>query len=405
MDSFTYVDIDTKGKEVKGSVQAETKEAALANVKAMGLVPVSVVAQNFLNKDLNVSFSKKASVRDMSLFCRQFASLLRAGVTIVDALGMLSDSTSNKGLAKSIDGLATTIQKGETLGIAMRQYPEYYDSMLVSLVDAGEASGSLENSLDRMASQYEKTSKLQGTIKKAMIYPIIVIIVAIAVVIVMLAWIVPTFMKMFEGLDIEMPKLTLAVVAVSNFVKDNIIIILLALVVFVIAFMIFRKSARGQAFFSYLGVRLPAISDFTVKSAAARMARTLSTLTGSGLSLVEALEITAHTMNNVLFRDALMDAKEQVMKGVPLSEPLQRSGIFPMMVVHMVRIGEDTGDLDGMLQKLSDYYDEEVELATQSLLAALEPIIILLLTVVVGVIIAAVMGPMIKLYTGLDAGL
>lgn len=402
MGSFSYVAIDKMGKEKKGSVEADDKEKALAAVKNLGLTPVSVTPQSFLTKDINISVSKGTTVRERSLFCRQFTSILRAGVTIIDALGMLSEQTENKGFSKAIKDVQVSIQKGETLGNSMRKIPEYFPPMLVNLVDAGEASGSLDVSLERMAIQFEKDAKLQGMIKKAMVYPMVVCCVAVLVVIVMLAYVVPTFMEMFADLDIEMPKLTLMVMAASDWVKGHLILIAVIIVALVVGFKYFSQTKRGKSVLGYIGVKLPALANFTVKTSASRLARTLSTLLYAGLPLVEAIEITAHTMDNILFEQALMEAKEEVLKGVPLSEPLKTSGLFPPMVVHMVKIGEDTGDMEAMLEKMADYYDEEVELATQSLMAALEPMIILFLAIIVGVLVGSVVAPMLSLYQGLE---
>jgi len=400
--SFGYIAVDKNGKEQKGSVEADTKEKALAAVRALGYTPLSVTPQSFLTKDINISLTKGTTVREKSLFCRQFTSLLRAGVTIIDSLGMLAEQTENKGFAKAIKDVQTNIQKGETLGNSMRQLPEYFPSMLVNLVDAGEASGSLDVSLERMAIQFEKDAKLQGMIKKAMIYPIVVCFVAIGVVILMLAYVVPTFMEMFADLDIEMPALTVAVMAASEFVQSHLLLILGIIIALVIGIKYFKDTPRGKAMLGYLGVKIPALANFTVKSSASRLARTLSTLLYAGIPMVEAVEITAHTMTNVLFRDALLEAKEEILKGVPLSEPLKASGLFPPMVVHMTSIGEETGDMEAMLEKMADYYDEEVELATQSMMAALEPMIIVVLAIIVGVLVGAVVMPMLSLYTGLE---
>lgn len=402
MANFTYVAIDKMGKEKKGTVEAENKEKALMLVKGKGLTPLSVAEESFLNKDISFSLSKGTTVRERSLFCRQFTSLIRAGVTIIDSLGMLAEQTENKGFSKAIRKVQTDLQKGETLSDSMKKHPEYFPPMLVNLVSAGEASGSLDVSFERMAVQFEKDAKLHGMIKKAMTYPVVVLVVAVAVVILMLAYVVPSFMGMFADMDIEMPKLTLAVIAASDFVQAHFIMIIFIILALFIGIKAFTSSPRGKAIIGYLGVKIPKLSDFTIKSSASRFARTLCTLTGSGIALVDALEITAKTMDNVLFRDAILDAREEVLKGIPLSEPLQRSGLFPPMVVHMTKIGEDTGDLEAMLEKLADYYDEEVELATQSLMAVIEPMIILVLAVIVGVLIGAVMMPMLSLYQGLD---
>lgn len=402
MSSFGYIAVDKDGKEKKGSVEAESKEKALAAVRAMGLTPLSVNPQSFLTKDINFSLTKGTTVRERSLFCRQFCSLLRAGVTIIDSLGMLAEQTENKGFAKAIKDVQTGIQKGETLGNSMRGLPEYFPPMLVNLVDAGEASGSLDTSFERMAIQFEKDAKLAGLVKKAMIYPIVVCCVAIGVVILMLAYVVPTFMEMFADLDIEMPALTVAVMAASEFVQNNLLLILAIIVALVLGIKYFKDTPRGKAMLGYIGIKIPALANFTVKSAASRLARTMSTLLYAGIPMVEALEITAHTMSNVFFKEALLEAKEEVLKGVPLSEPLKNCGLFPPMVIHMTSIGEETGDMESMLEKMADYYDEEVELATQSLMAALEPMIIVVLACIVGVLVGAVVMPMLSLYTGLE---
>lgn len=402
MAEYAYVAIDKMGKEKKGSIEADDKEKAIAAVKAKGLIPLSVAPESLLTKDINISLTKGTTVRERSLFCRQFTSLLRAGVTIIDALGMLADQTDNKGFSRAIRKVQTNLQKGETLADSMKKFPEYFPPMLVNLVAAGEASGSLDLSFERMAVQFEKDAKLKGMIKKAMMYPLVVCVVAIGVVIVMLAYVVPSFMNMFADMDMEMPKLTMAVVAASDFVRGHLVLIVVLLVTLVVGVKAFVSSARGKGIISYLGVKIPVISDFTVKSSASRLARTLSTLVGSGISLVDALEIAAKTMNNTLFQEAILDAREEVLKGVPLSEPLARSGLFPPMVVHMTKIGEDTGDLEAMLEKLADYYDEEVELATQTLMGIIEPLIILVLALTVGVLVGAVLMPMLSLYQGLD---
>lgn len=402
MADFAYVAIDNKGKEKKGSVEADSKEKAIAAVKARGLTPLSVAEESFLTKDISFSLSKGTTVRERSLFCRQFTSLLRAGVTIIDSLGMLADQTENKGFAKAIRKVQTSLQKGEMLSDSMKVYPEYFPPMLVNLVAAGEASGSLDVSFERMAVQFEKDAKLHGMIKKAMTYPIVVCVVAIAVVILMLAYVVPSFMGMFADMDMEMPALTMAVMAASDFVQSHLILILILLVAAFLGIKAFVSSPRGREIVSYMAVKIPFLSDFTVKSSSSRLARTLSTLISSGIPLVDALEITARTMTNTLFHDAVIDAKEEVLKGVPLSEPLANSGLFPPMVIHMTKIGEDTGDIEAMLEKLADYYDEEVELATQTLMGVIEPMIILVLALTVGVLVGAVLMPMLSLYQGLD---
>ena len=401
MASFAYTAVDINGREKKGSFEAENKERATGALKNQGLIPLTVTEQGALSKDISFG-ARKIKPRDMSLFCRQFVSIIKAGVPIVEALSMLADQTENKRFAKAIGEVKLNVEKGETLGNSMRLRPDIFPSMLINLVDAGEASGSLDNSLTRMAVQFEKDAKIKGLVKKAMIYPIIVGIVAVAVVVVMLIFVIPNFTDMFSQMDMKMPAITQAVIDMSDFVRTKWYILIAIIAVLVFAIKSFNKSEAGQAFFGTLGIKLPAIGNFTVKSACSRMARTMSTLLYSGIPMVDAIDITTKTMTNIHFRRALENAKEEVMKGVPFSEPLKRSGVFPPMVYHMVGIGENTGDIEEMLLKMADYYDEEVEIATQSLIAAMEPMIIIVLAGIVGVLIAAVMAPMLAMYQGLD---
>jgi type IV pilus assembly protein PilC len=273
---------------------------------------------------------------------------------------------------------------------------------MAKMVAAGEASGKLEVSFERMSEHFEKSARMSGMVKKAAVYPIMVSIVAIAVVIVMLVMVVPSFTDMFADMDMELPGITLAVVAASDFVMHKWYLIVAVVAVVVLAIRAFSSTEQGKVFFARLARELPVFGNLTVKSAASSFARTLSTLIYSGLSMVDALAIVSGTMSNYLYRKKVETARDEVVKGVPLSEPLLEDDMFPPMVGHMSKIGEETGQIETMLNKLADYYDEEVEMATQTVMAAVEPMIILVLAGMVIVIIAAVMSPMFAMYTNMD---
>ena len=405
MASYAYVAYDATGKEKRGSVEADDQGRAASMLKKDGLIVAKITEQNAMNKEVDLSsiFKKKIKPRDLSVFCRQFVSIINAGVTITDALVMLGDQTENPTMRGAIKDVEQNIRKGETLSRAMKMRSDVFPNLLSNMVAAGEASGSLEVSLERMAIQYEKDAAIKAMVKKAMVYPIIVVIVAIIVVIVMLTWIVPMFMSMFADMDIEMPKITLAVMAASDWMKGHWYIVVLVIALIAVGIGVFKRSATGQRVFGFLALKIPLISNFTVKSAAAQFSRTMSTLMYSGISMVDALDITGNNLTNVYFKDLIKETKDAVKQGVPISQPIMRSGLFPSMVGHMMKIGEETGDMGAMLEKVADYFDEEVEAATQQLLAALEPMIIILLAGVVGVIIGAVMAPMAAMYAGLDA--
>lgn len=402
MAAWGFVAIDKSGKEIKGSKEADSEEQVLRELKAQGLIVLDVTEQNALTKDINIDIGGKPKARDLSVFCRQFASITRAGVTIIEALRMLAEATENKKMQKALMNVRADVEKGETFADSLAKHPAVFPELLVQMARAGESSGSLETSMERMALQFEKSAKTRALVKKAMIYPIVVMVVAIAVVIVMLLVVIPSYTEMFEQLGTELPGITLAVIAMSDFLKNYWFIIIPVVIGVVFALKAYAKTYSGKHLFGKLQLKIPAIKNLIVKNASAMMARTLSTLLTAGVPLNEAVGIVADTMTNIWFKEALKDATEQIMVGVPLSQPLQSCGLFPPMVYYMIRIGEEAGSTEEMLNKLADYYEEEVEMAVQSLMAAMEPMIIIVLAVVVGGLIAACMAPMMTMYEALD---
>lgn len=402
MASYGYVAIDDFGKEFKGSIEADNPEKAKNELKAKGLIILSFEEQNALNKDINIEFGGKPTVRDLSVFCRQFVSMSRAGVSILDALRMLMEQTENKRLQRATREIRISVEKGETLADSIAQHPKEFPELMVHMVAAGEASGSLDIALERMATHFERNSKTKALVKKAMMYPIMIAILAVVITIVMLVFVIPTYADMFKDLGTDLPGITVAVMDASNFVQKWWFIIIPVGIGVVMAIKTFSATPAGKRIFGKLAMVIPVVNNLTIKSASAHMARTLSTLMAAGVPLVEAVEIVADTMTNVWYKDALMDVKEQVMMGMPLSRPLEQSGLFPPMVYHMVGIGEEVGNTEDMLNKLAEYYEEEVESATQSLMAVLEPLMILVVAGIVGVLIGAIMAPMGTMYSALD---
>lgn len=402
MASFSYTAVDRTGRDRKGSIAADTKEKARELLKTEGLMPLSVSEQSLMTKDININIGGKPKARDMSIFCRQFVSIVSAGVTIIDAMEMLSEQTENKILRKAILDTKVAVEKGESLANAMRINKKIFSDIFITMVEAGEASGSLEVSFSRMADQFEKEAKLKALVRKASIYPSVVAVVAVGVVIVMLTFIVPTFQQMFEDLGTTLPAITQAIVSMSKFMQKYWYIVVCAIVGLVLLAKYFKKTDAGKRFFGRIGLKAPLFGKLTVKTASSRLARTLSTLLAAGLPLIDALEITSNVMTNIFFKEALVEAKEDVTMGTTLSEPLYRSRLFPALVCHMLKIGEESGNIESMLEKLADYYDDEVEVATQSLMAALEPMIIILLAGIIGTIIISILMPMAQMYSGLQ---
>ncbi|MDE6313700.1 MAG: type II secretion system F family protein [Lachnospiraceae bacterium] len=401
MAEFTYRAISKNGKEIRGKVESDNLEKAKKELQSRDLYLTEISEAGMLQKDIDLNIGQKINIRDLCLFCRQFVSLQRAGVTIVETLKMLSEATENKFFSKTLTNVRVNVEKGETLADSL-EMEGVFPTLMIKMTSAGEASGSLDVAYERLAVQFERQAKIRGLIKKASIYPIIVCIVAVAVVIVLLNVVVPSFAEMFVDMDVEMPGITVFVMNASDFMKQYWFILIAVIALLVFGFKWFKSTPRGEGIVAKIALKLPLIGSLIVKQSAANLSRTLSTMIAAGISLVEAVDITAGTMSNYYYREALLQAKESIISGVPLSVPLKECGMFPPMVYHMARIGEESGSMEEMLSKLADYYEEEVENATASMMAALEPMIIIILAVIVIGIIGAVLAPMLSMYEGLD---
>ncbi len=402
MAEFIYTAVGPDGKKKKGRVEAKTKEMAVANLKAEKNTVLNITEAGGLAKRVNFSFGKRVKARDFSVFCHQFVSIIQAGVTIVEAFQMLGEQTENKALKFAVQEVHADISKGEPLAVAMRKRSGVFPSMLCNMVEAGEASGSLDKSFERMATQFEKDAQLEAAVKKAVIYPIVLILVLIGVVFAMMTFVIPSFMGMFEGLDAEMPAITMVIVNISHvFQKFWWLMLIVAAAAFV-GFKAFSSSPGGKDIIDRLVLRIPVLGPIQMKKACAKLGRTLCTLLGAGVPMIDALDITAKSMDNNNYKRAMKDAKEQVARGVVLSRPLKTSGLFPPMVCHMVSIGEETGNIEAMLENVAKYYEEDVQNATESMMALMEPMIIIAMAFIVGFLVLAILSPMFTLYESLS---
>ena len=404
MAMYSYKVLDKDGKQKKGAIEAGSQEKATEKLKSEGYTIVECGEQGAMDKDIQLPFLKKKGVksRDLSVFCKQFVSVLNAGVTIISALDMLSEQMPNKVLQKALRETKNYVEKGGTLADGFRLNPHVFPPMLINMVAAGEASGNMEIAFDRLSTHFEKDAALKGKIKGALTYPIVVCIVAIAVVVVMMVVVIPTFTDMFNDMGIKLPLATRLLVGLSEFLIHKWYIAIAIVVAVVVAFKVIGKTPGGKTAYATVAIKAPIFGNLTVQSCSARFARTLSTLMAAGIPLLDAIEQVARMMGNKIFEDGLMNTKTQVSKGLPLSKPLREMEVFPPMLVQMVKIGEETGNIEGMMEKVADYYDEEVDLATSNLTAMMEPLTIVILGVVVGGIVAAVYGPMLSMYDGMD---
>ncbi len=399
MADFSYTAINKEGKQVKGSIKANNDTDARAQLKKEGLKPITVKGQSVLTKDIDLGIETKVKTRDLSVFCRQFSSILGAGVTVVDGLRMLADQTENKTLKKALNLTRESVQQGLSLAEAMKRSPKVFDEMFVNMVDAGEQSGSLEVCIDRLGKQYEKTAKLTGQVKSAMIYPIAVLVIALGVTLFMSIKVIPEFAGMFEQMGTELPLPTKIVMAFSDLIMSKWWLLIIIVVGLIVVLKLFGTTTAGKKAYGKLAIHAPIFGDLSIKSNSARFSRTMSTLVSSGMSITTALEITGRAMSNIWYKLALQKAKTEVEQGMPLSAPIrQEDEIFPPMVHNMLAIGEETGNIEHMLDKVADYYEEETEVKTKNLTELMQPIMIVILGGIIGLMVLAMYSPMIGMY-------
>lgn len=401
MATYNYKALMPDGKEVKSSVVAVDMEEAKQMIKSQGGMLLDLSEAGALDKEIELPFKlgqKKVSSRDLCVFCRQFVSIIEAGVSIVQALEMLSEQTENKRLAKALQETRDSVEKGDTLSAAFMRNPDIFPGLFISMVEAGEASGSLEIAVSRMAVQFEKDNHIKALVKKAMTYPIILLCVALLVVVAILAFVMPTFVDMFEGMGVELPFMTQMLINASNFVTSKWYLLVVIIAAVVAAWIAFSHSKQGTYIIAKAQLKIPVMNNLVMKTACARFAQTLQTLLMAGMSMMDALDICSKTMDNILYKEALLDVRDNVSLGSSLAGELKRTKLFPAMICHMVGIGEETGNLEQMLESCANYYDEEVENATQQLTAMLEPLIIVVMAGMVLCIVLAIYTPMVSMY-------
>ena len=402
MPGFNYTAINRNGKRVRSSLDASSIETAKSSLRGAGYTILDIKEQTTLNRDIEIPFLGKPKAKDMAVFCRQFVSILRAGVSVASVLSMLGQQTGNKKLRAAIREMQADVEKGESLATSMRRHPKIFPAILVNMVSAGEASGNLEESFRQMELYFDRSKRTKSKVTSAMIYPCVLIVVMIIVLIVMMTKIIPNFLKTFEDMDAELPKLTQGVMAVCEWFESWWWVPLLVLVALIVGGVLFHRTDKGKHFFGWLARKTPVVGNLTVKTACATFCRTMEVLIGSGLTLTDSMDLAASNMGNIYYLEAIRDARGMVAEGTPLRESLVRTGIFPPMVSNLVGVGEETGDLQSMMGKVADYYDEEVEEATKKLLNLMEPAIIIFMAVFVVIIVLAIYLPMINMTKAFD---
>jgi type IV pilus assembly protein PilC len=398
MAAFAYTAINADGFRTDGEIHAPTPDAAREQLRIRGLLAEKLDELPSAGEDGARTAFKKIKPKSLQIFSRQFATMIEAGLSVVAALVILEEQTDDKYLAQIIGELRGDVEGGLLLSQAMARHPKVFTRLFVAMVESGEAAGILDQVLDRMAFQIERETKLKSRVKGAMMYPTMVLVFATLVLTGMLLFLVPFFSKVFLTLGGTLPTLTQWVVNASNFMKHDWYFILAFSLGSYFGFTKWRKTEHGRRNWDRFKLRLPMkIGEVVLKITMARFSRTFSTLVAAGVDIIGAIEITSQTAGNWVVEAALIDAKHKVHEGVPISQPLVENDVFPPMVSQMIKVGEETGELDKMLAKIADFYEEEVDASIETLTSIIEPIMMIGVGLMVGVIIIAMYLPMFKM--------
>ncbi|HKF21255.1 MAG TPA: type II secretion system F family protein [Candidatus Angelobacter sp.] len=396
MPVFTFTGTDAQGKRISGEKLADSKAQVTMQLRRERITP-GAIKEKGKEFALPTLGTGKVPTKDLAVFFRQFSVMIDAGLPLVQCLEILAANQENQVFQKCLTGVRTTVEGGSTLSNAMRQYPKIFDELTTNMIEAGEAGGILDTILQRLAAYVEKNVKLKTAVKSALIYPTSVITIACLIVGLLLKFVVPIFANMFSSMGVDLPLPTAIVIGLSKFVGRFWWVLLVALVVAVIAIKQIRRDPKGRYMLDNFMLHFPILGPVLRKIAVARFTRTLGTLITSGVPILEGLAITAKTSGNAVLEEALMKVRKSVEEGRTIVDPLKESNVFPNMVTQMIGVGEATGAMDAMLQKIADFYEDEVDAATKNLLTLLEPIMIGFLGVVVGGIVISLYLPLFSL--------
>ena len=408
MATYTYSVRDAGGVLRNGTSEAENPEVLARRLREQGF-SINEIKQSKAKKATGqgsfLDNLQRVKLTELAIFCRQFSTMIDAGVSLIRCLNVLTDQTSNKRLKRILIDVTREVEAGQTLSKAMGKYPSVFNNLFIGLIRAGEVGGVLEETLQRLSTFLEKDVELKRKVKSAMTYPTIVSVVALGIVIGLCTMVVPKFLQLFKDMGVkDFPALTLGLMALSDFLVHKTIIVIAIFIAIKMAINAFRKTKFGEHAYDRLMLKVPVFGKLNHKVALARFARTLGTLLVSGVPILQALETVSGTVSNVIMSDAILDARAKIREGERIGEPLIKSGLFPPMVVQMISIGEESGALDSMLGKIADFYEDEVDAAVASLAAAIEPVLIIFLGVAVLLIILGMFMPMISLIQSLSGG-
>lgn len=401
MANFKYKAINSEGQRIEGSQSADSESQVREMLLSNQYYPLSIEKENSKNKR-SFSFDRKVKLKDIAVFCRQFYVMLDSGLSIGKTLNILIEQGEKPKLREALIGVNSDIKRGETLASSMGKRKDVFPKLLTSMIDAGERSGNLDIILKRMAEYYEKETKIRGKIKSAMIYPIVLGGGAIIAITFILTFVMPTFVQMFEENNVELPMSTKMVLGTSKMLGKYGVIFFLVLVIGIILLGKYLKSEEGQYKLSVINLKLPVIKKLTQKIVVSRFTRTMGIVSSSGMSLVTSLEIVASVVGNKIAEKELLKVKEKVLKGEGLGDSIMNIKIFPPMLASMVKVGEEAGSLDSILDKTADFYDDELEREIQTATALIEPAMIVIMGVIIGFLLISILTPMFKMYNSIS---
>ncbi|HHQ4155123.1 type II secretion system F family protein [Clostridium perfringens] len=398
---FKYKAINSEGQRIEGSQSADSESQIREMLLSNQYYPLSIEKENSKSKK-SFSFNSKVKLKDIAVFCRQFYVMLDSGLSIGKALNILIEQCEKPKLREALIGVNGELKRGETLASSMRKRKDVFPNLLTSMIDAGERSGNLDIILKRMSEYYEKETKIRGKIKSAMIYPIVLGVVAIISITFILTFVMPTFVQMFEENNVDLPMSTKMVLETSKVLGKYGIIIFLILVTAIILLGKYLKSEEGQYKLSSINLKIPVIKKLTQKIIVSRFTRTMGIVSSSGMSLVTSIEIVASVVGNKIAEKELLKVKEKVLKGEGLGDSIMNIKIFPPMLASMVKIGEEAGSLDSILDKTADFYDDELEREIKTATALIEPSMIVLMGIIIGFLLISILTPMFKMYNSIS---
>lgn len=398
MATYRYKVVNEKGEKLEGIYEASSRDEVMQMISTNNYYPIKIEEQKSKNNLFTIRVEKKIGMKDLAIFCRQFYTMFNAGLSINNCLKVLEHQINHKVLKKALADIEDRVKKGQTMAEAMGSLDDIFPQLLINMIASGEESGNLDIVMLRMANYYEKESKNESKIKNAMIYPIVLSVVALLIMIILITFVVPTFVSLFDSSEMELPSLTKFILGTSRFIGSYWYLILLLIIAAVWSISTYLGTPKGKVNMDNLKLKLPIVKGLNQKIIVSRFTSTLSTLLASGISIIQSLEIVSAIVGNKVAESDILNIRERMLRGESLGTLIQQSSIFPMMLASMVSIGEESGKLEEILSKTTDFYNNELENEIQKAITLIEPLLIVVMGVIIGIMVLAIVIPMVTMY-------